>query len=147
MVPESRLAELAASAEVLLRQNEPGPQSVGECLRAWLDGDGSLSLEAALCIDRLPGERKPQTVRRLEQRDKMLREIKRRFFGQLTDNAAADEIAKAISRYRAGADWRRDRTRDAVEYRQTLRGHAWAVLKVVDYAPAARTVRRHLAVR
>jgi hypothetical protein len=67
------------------------------------------------------------------------------FFAGQSITAAAESIAPRLARYRAGPDWKRDRTAETIEYRDTLRGHCWAVLKAVDRPLSARRIRAVLA--
>lgn len=137
-VPEQRLADLAAAAAVLIRQNEPGVQSVGQCLAAWLNGPGDQSLEEAFCIDVLPGERKPQTIRRLAERDRLIVETVSRFF---PGRGGPGAFAQALKRYRDGPGWRQAKAESEISYVNTARGTFWSILKVSDAELSERRVQ------
>lgn len=109
----------------------------------WL-GREHVTLDDALGLAPGPGQRDPRTLFAIEERDRLLRHMAVTWFPGLPVSHQAEAIANAIARYRSGPDWRRDRTREAVDYRDTLRGDAWAVLKVRDHAPAAGSVRETL---
>jgi hypothetical protein len=60
-----------------------------------------------IAIARRPGQRSRGTIERLAARDQAIRELRRRYFGNLGITTAAAAIANAVKRHRAGA-WRSD---------------------------------------
>ncbi|WP_063682819.1 hypothetical protein [Bradyrhizobium stylosanthis] len=92
-----------------------------------------------------PGQRSAATrVAQVEQQ-RLLRTIAATFYAGQSASAAAESIAARLARYRAGPDWKRDCTADGIPYRDTLRGHCWAILRAVDRPLSARRIRALLA--
>lgn len=99
------------------------------------------TLEEAFGLSSGRGQRDPRTALAIAERDHRLRLMALRHFAGQPVAQQAKAVAAVISRYRAGADWRRDRTRDTVDYRHTVRGDAWSVLRAWDVPLAAATIR------
>jgi hypothetical protein len=98
--PSAIAARLRAAAANLA---ERGDVATAEAVLTWLDGDASVTLEAALG---LPPDGRMRA--RLENRDTLLIALARRHFPTLTGRRLADAVALAGSRY-AGSSWTRDR--------------------------------------
>ncbi|MFD2185005.1 hypothetical protein [Rhodoplanes azumiensis] len=92
------------------------------------------------------GKRLPSTLARLATRDRLVRQWRDAFLSDASALAAAETIARELTRYRAAA-WTRERTAD--ECPQRHRGRpaelAWCVLKVCDRDLSARHIRRIIA--
>ncbi|WP_375762859.1 hypothetical protein ACE10X_22360 [Bradyrhizobium sp. Pha-3] len=92
-----------------------------------------------------PGQRSVSTRMAQAEHQRLLRTMAATFYSEQSASGAADGIAKRLARYRSGPDWKRDRTAASISYRETLRGHCWAVLKAIDRPLSARRIRALLA--
>jgi hypothetical protein len=92
-----------------------------------------------------PGQRKPETMARMEAHQGELRAMATRFFPDLSAKAAADAIHRRLKLYHDGADWRRDRAVDRIGYGETLRGACWRALRAYDRVLSTRRIRAILA--
>ncbi|MVT69846.1 hypothetical protein GPL21_32695 [Bradyrhizobium pachyrhizi] len=126
---------LAAALEAGAEMTEADRQAAAEALRR-----ASLVL-----IPTKPGQRSASTRIAQVEHQRLLRTMAATFYAGQSASAAADGIALRLARYRAGPDWKRDRTLDSITYRATLRGHCWAVLKAIDRPLSARRIRALLA--
>jgi hypothetical protein len=102
-------------------------------IAAYVDGDAETLADAL----------RPRPAA-LDARNNLLAEARRRFLPDASDSEAARRLAESLSRYRNSPDWRRDRAAAVVGYRDSLRGHCWAILKARDLALSERQVRRLL---
>jgi hypothetical protein len=91
------------------------------------------------------GRRTNETLLRLDERDKLLIEIARRFYPGLSHLEAAHRVRSRLLVYRSGR-WRRScldlRSPHPPEKIETL---LWCLLKSRDAIPAARSIRAVLA--
>lgn len=92
-----------------------------------------------------PGQRSPSTRMAQAEHQRLLHTMAATFYANQSASAAAESIAQRLARYRSGPDWKRDRAADSITYRDTLRGHCWAVLKAIDRPLSARRIRALLA--
>lgn len=80
-----------------------------------------------------------------QDRDRVIVELRRRFWSKVSDAEAARAIATAWRRYEASA-WRNDQAAGCNPYDGcTPRGMFWALLRAGHDAPSAATIRRRLA--
>ena len=93
-----------------------------------------------------PGHRSAETLLRLDERDRYLREAASRFCIGMSDRAAAAVLFTKLARYREGA-WRRDASEALcpVRHRGTVTQFLWMVLKCRDAVPGERLIRLVLA--
>lgn len=114
------------------------------CLQEYEAGaPHGLTLDAAFGFRLNPGESAWYELEARTKRDTLLRVMRQRYFGGLSDRAAAAALAKKISRYEA-SDWRRDHK---FKIRPTLTGLQaclFALLKIAQPLGAS-TIRRALA--
>ena len=90
------------------------------------------------------GKRTPQTLLRLDERDRYPIEAAGHFPG-LTDREIARRLRIALMRYREGR-WRRSRTDLTCPHEAgNLTGLLWMLLKVRDAIPSERTIRAVLS--
>jgi hypothetical protein len=92
-----------------------------------------------------PGQRCALTRMAQAERDRLLCIAAREFYPTEPAAVAAEHLAQRLARYQAGPDWKRDRTVDSISYRETLRGHCWAILKAIDRPLSSRRIREILA--
>ena len=92
-----------------------------------------------------PGERTPQTLLLLDERDALLREAALRFCIGMSDRQAAKYLRSALLRYQTGR-WRRDRSETLcpMQHRGKLTELLWMILKTRDVLPSEPTIRRAL---
>jgi hypothetical protein len=94
-----------------------------------------------------PGQRTPQTMLLINERDRYLREAAK-FFPGCTDREIARRLRKALSIYRGGR-WQRDRAAEVttcpMQHRGKLLEKLWMILKVHDHVPSERTVTSALS--
>ncbi|WP_456821823.1 hypothetical protein [Bradyrhizobium sp. USDA 4502] len=138
VTPESQSFDLHRLAEALAAGADLTPEeraAAAEALRA-----ASLVL-----MPTKPGQRSASTRMAQAEHQQLLRTMMSTFYAGQSASAAADGIAQRLARYRSGPDWKRDRTADSIAYRDTLRGHCWAVLRVIDRPLSARRIRALLA--
>ncbi|WP_338821432.1 hypothetical protein [Bradyrhizobium septentrionale] len=127
-----KIAEaLAAGAEL----SEADRVAAAEALRSI----------AVVLVPTKPGQRSATTRMAQAEHQRLLRNMASTFYADQSASAAAESIAQRLARYRSGPDWKRDRSADGITYRETLRGHCWAVLKVIDRPLSARRIRALLA--
>ncbi|WOH70667.1 hypothetical protein RX330_20435 [Bradyrhizobium sp. NDS-1] len=93
----------------------------------------------------LPGQRSPAARAAQERRDRLICVTIAEFFPALLAATAAEQLAERLARYRSGPDWKRDRTATSINYRQSLRGRCWEILKAVDRPLSGRRIREILA--
>jgi hypothetical protein len=105
----------------------------------------ALRRAAAMMEPTKPGQRCALTRMMQAERDRLLCTAAREFYPTEPAAIAAEHLAQRLARYQAGPDWRRDRTVDSISYRETLRGHCWAILKAIDRPLSSRRVREILA--
>ena len=106
------------------------------------------SLADAVPLERGRGERTPQTLLLIDERDKLLI-VAARFFGAgLSDREVARQLRHALSTYRDGR-WRRDRSelRCPPHHVGKLTEVLWMVLKTRDVLPSERLIRLVLSRR
>jgi hypothetical protein len=91
------------------------------------------------------GHRTAETLLRIDERDKLLAEAALRL-PQQSALAAAHKLHEILSRYRAGA-WRRECAAESVPPRRIgqVEEFCWKILRLRDYRPSTRTIRRALA--
>ncbi|UGY27177.1 hypothetical protein HU675_0010690 [Bradyrhizobium septentrionale] len=77
------------------------------------------------------------------QRDGLLIEARRKFFGHLNDREASNQLSIGIRRYRSSA-WPREQSARACPARiaGTPKGAYWQILSVVDRSLSAERIRR-----
>ena len=94
------------------------------------------------------GQRSPQTLLAISERDALLREAARRYCTGMSDRAAAAMLRIALLRYRGGR-WRRDRSEATcpVQHHGKLTALLWRILRTRDAVPSAMTIRRAIAFR
>jgi hypothetical protein len=96
-----------------------------------------------------PGQRSPQTLLLLDERDVLLREVAERFFLDTSDREIARTLHAALTRYACTAWQQRERTELTCPRRHdgTIRAFYWRILRTIDHVPSERTIRRALGVR
>ena len=97
-------------------------------------------------IDDRRGRRLPETIDALSQRDRLLVEAAATFLPQQSTLAAARKLHEILSRYHTGA-WRRECAAESVPPRRIgqVEEFCWKILRLRDYCPSTRTIRRALA--
>ena len=91
------------------------------------------------------GRRSNETLLRLDERDKLLVEIARRFFPDLSHLEAAHRLRSRLLIYRNGR-WRRTRTELRCPHpAEKLDALLWSLMKSRDAVPAVRSIRAILA--
>ena len=117
----------AATVNALTAISEPVPPELVDLVADWLSRQQSV------------------TARRAE-RDVIILELRRRFYGEHTDRAAAEAIAADAGRF-LSTSWPRDRQADAMpaRYIGTPRELLWRAMRLEIEFPAARHIRRILA--
>jgi hypothetical protein len=91
------------------------------------------------------GQRSPQTLLLIDERDALLVEAAR-FFPACSDREIARRLRIALQRYRDGR-WQRDRAdlTCPVQHSGKLAGVCWKLLKTRDAVPSERTIRAALS--
>ena len=143
--PARQLVNLAGAAAWCQQAPNAGVQSIGQAMAGWLDGTGPTDLRDALGVRPGPGQHSAPTEAAIQRRNFILKKTWRKYFPNLEPVPAGEALGKALLRYSSGPDWRRDRTASEIPYRDTLRGHCWAILKAVDHTPKPDTIRKILA--
>jgi hypothetical protein len=88
------------------------------------------------------GHRRPETLAALDERDRLLSECASRFMPGDSARAAAHRMHDALVRYQCGP-WRRERTSSGMPaHRHGPGAYYWRLLKVRDYVPSERVIRR-----
>ena len=132
-----RHADVERAVELLRVDESAGVRAIAGALEAWVQGVARSFDEA---------HRKVVTQLAYTRRDALVRELAGRWYGgSPSDRQRGVEIEALLRRYRGGADWRRDRTREEISYRDTPRGYCWEILKAVDVPLGGRQIRRILA--
>jgi hypothetical protein len=95
-----------------------------------------------------PGHRSADTLLRLDERDRYLREAASRFCIGMSDRQASEFLRMKLTRYRSGA-WRRHQAENLMPPKLAGRIEAscWRILKCRDAIPGDRLVRDVLASR
>ena len=120
-------------------------QALGnDLLRWWWQGAGQ-PLERVLGLRPAPGQRSPNTVARLAQRDVLIRALAAAHYPGRS-LAAAEAMRRAWARY-ASSGWPRDRQSEEVPSYRVGKPEAWfwQIMRLQDQVPAERTIRRILA--
>jgi hypothetical protein len=82
---------------------------------------------------------------RFVERDRLIMDLRKRFFPGRTDNDAANEIEAGLNRYCAATSgWRRDQDAATCPERitGTIKGAYWLVLKAVDRPLSRERIRK-----
>ncbi len=142
MYPHARLAAAAVS----LRNGTLGPQDrdlLATMIERIAAGEDAA---AALGVKRAPGQRTLRTCAALAERDRLLREAAKRFYGGLPVAAQAQHLHVQLTRYSAIA-WVRERACEACpdRHRGTIHELLWRVLRLHDRVLSARSLRLILA--
>ena len=142
MYPHARLAAVAAS----LRDGTLGQQDrdlLATMIERIAAGEDAAT---ALGVKRAPGQRKWHTCAALAERDRLLREAAKRFYGGLPVAGQAQNLYVQLMRYSASA-WVRERACEACpdRHRGTIHELLWRVLKLHDRVLSARSLRLILA--
>jgi hypothetical protein len=89
------------------------------------------------------GQRSPQTLLLIDERDALLREAA--LFHPGSQRETARRLRLALSIYRDGR-WRRDRSEATCppQHAGKLRAVCWMILKTHDHVPSVATIRRAL---
>ncbi|MEY9131858.1 hypothetical protein ABIE79_003325 [Bradyrhizobium diazoefficiens] len=90
------------------------------------------------------GQRSASTRAAQAERDRLICRMAAEFFPGLPAVTQAEEISRRLARYRAGPDWRRDRSAARVAYAATTRGWCWSVLRLQDRPLSADRIRKIL---
>ncbi|MGY4472841.1 hypothetical protein [Bradyrhizobium sp. USDA 3364] len=127
----------------LRRSGNPDAAALADVLAAWLKGDGEF--EKLIGAKPQPGQRRVPTQLIEEQRNRLIWLAAVQFYPSASPSSQAEQLHAALSRYSASA-WLRERTEERCPAQTgTLRAACWAILKVRDYVPSDRTIRRVLA--
>jgi hypothetical protein len=88
------------------------------------------------------GHRLPETLVRLAERDRLLREVAEIFFPGLSARQQAQQVHDALRAY-ASTAWRRERTLLECPRRHAgkISAHLWAILAAYPSIPAPITIR------
>ena len=105
-------------------------------------------LADAVPLERGPGERTPQTLLLIDERDELVRAAARFFGAGLSDRELARRLRHVLSVYREGR-WRRDRSEPTcpTRHRGRLDEVLWMILKTRDAVPSERLLRLVLSRR
>lgn len=92
-----------------------------------------------------PGHRSPQTLLTLDERDKLMIEIARRFFPGAFDREVARQLRSRLLIYQNGR-WRRTSAELKPPHdADSLDAALWCLLRIKDHVPSTGTIRRALA--
>ena len=139
---EPAAARLAKWRRALGRSKDPELYDLRDGLEALVDGRAA-TLDQALNLVPQPGRRRPATVARLAQRDRLLCEAAARWWSGRPVADQARNLGAAIALYESTA-WPRERGLNACPPRRapTVQGVAWHVLKLGDgRAPGEHRIR------
>ena len=126
--------------------DDPDVAFIAHGITSVLSGDRG-SLDEALGLRPGPGQRRPSTLARLAERDKLYRRAAREFFPGLKPAKQAHELHRAFSRYETTA-WRFDKGGTVTcppQHAGTVRALAWEVLNLTDRVQSERSIRQILA--
>ncbi|WFU36492.1 hypothetical protein QA635_19570 [Bradyrhizobium brasilense] len=94
-----------------------------------------------------PGGRTAETKAALAERDRLIRELARRFHSGLSRNAQAEAIHRELSRY-SGSEWIRTCADETCRHRDERRALVWQILRLRGgRAPKVRLLDDILAYR
>ncbi|GAB9242095.1 hypothetical protein BDS110ZK12_39380 [Bradyrhizobium diazoefficiens] len=87
-----------------------------------------------------PGQRSPETLAAIAERDRLIRELAATYFPGLSRNQQAKAIRRDLLRY-AGGEWRRTRSDEVCRHRDDRRRLIWQILELRGgHVPAVRTI-------
>ncbi|SDG35353.1 hypothetical protein SAMN05216338_10015 [Bradyrhizobium sp. Rc2d] len=105
---------------------------------ARFSADELAALRAALHTE--PGQRRPETQRAIQERDRLLRRFAARYYPGFTRNQQAKAIHAELRRY-AGSTWLRSRVDRECRHRDDRRRLIWQILQLRGgHVPAVRTI-------
>ncbi len=146
MLSESPFDRLRRTVELLKCLDGPDATWLADGITAVLSGDQG-SLDQALGLHLGPGQRRPSTLARLAERDKLYRRAAREFFPGLKPAKQALELHRAFSRYETTA-WRFDKGGTVTcppQHAGTVRALAWEILHLTGRVQSERSIRQILA--
>ncbi|WP_106795438.1 hypothetical protein [Rhizobium sp. H4] len=133
-------------AEHLDRLPERWARNIAARLNRFLSGETD-DVAAALDLKVARGKRRWRGASVFAARDSAIREAAETFFPGMKPTQQADALAVALRRYATSA-WCIDRQKQECPYKAgDLRAALWLILTRVDYAVAARRIRKILATR
>lgn len=140
---------LDTPAEQLLAWPDAGGDQQSELAcpeRASRMGDAGAGMAGPTVSTDRRGKRTAQTIEALAERDRLVRAMAARFFGGMSLLAQARQVHVELSRYASSA-WTYERVVDELPSRHIgrAREYAWRILRVRDYVPSIRALRRTLA--
>ncbi|WP_158775542.1 hypothetical protein [Rhizobium sp. H4] len=121
-------------------------RNIAAGLNRFLSGETD-DVAAALDLKVARGKRGWRGLSVFAARDTAIREAAAKFFPALKTSQQAEALAVALQRYATSA-WCIDRQKQECPYKAgDLRAALWLILTRVDYAVAARRIRKILATR
>ena len=146
MLSESPFDRLRRAVELLKCLDGPDATWLADGITSVLSGDRD-SLDKVFGIRPGPGQRRPSTLARLAERDKLYRRAARESFPGLKPAKQARELHRAFHQYET-TTWRRgERAKLTCPPRHdgTVQAIAWEILHLTGRVQSERSIRQILA--